>query len=94
MRPLGDGQVFKNIAATTAAFALAGGEYGSDIMATFGGGNVQLQKLAADGSTYVNVGSSVTANGYQTNDLPAGTYKWAITTATAVYIAMNRVPRE
>ncbi len=31
--------------------------------ATFGGGNLQLQTLAADGATWLNVGASITAAG-------------------------------
>jgi hypothetical protein len=42
---------FSNIAATTAAFTLKGGKYVLIATATFGGGNIQLQILALDGST-------------------------------------------
>jgi hypothetical protein len=94
MRPIADTQVFKNISATTAAFGLSGGEYGIDVHATFGGGNTQLQKQAADGSTWINVGSSVTTDGYSNVDLAGGSYRFAITTATAVYINIGRIPRE
>jgi hypothetical protein len=85
---------FSNIAATTAAFALGGGKYAIDVHATFGGGNLQLQKLAGDGSTYVNVGASISADGLTTYDLPPGTYKIAVTTAMACYVNLNRVPGE
>jgi hypothetical protein len=44
---------FSNISATTAGFSLKGGKYGQTVSATFGGGNVQLQTLAFDGSTAV-----------------------------------------
>jgi hypothetical protein len=40
-----------------------GGAYGLSVVATFGGGNVQLQLLGPDGSTWLNVGSAITANG-------------------------------
>ncbi|MFO1099746.1 MAG: hypothetical protein U1E81_16135 [Xanthobacteraceae bacterium] len=83
---------FSNISATTAAFTLKGGKYAIVASATFGGGNLQLQALAADGSTYVNVGSSITAAGLTTYDLPPGSYKIAVTTATAVYVSITSVP--
>lgn len=83
---------FSNISATTAAFSLKGGKYALIASATFGGGNLQLQALAMDGSTYVNVGSSITAAGLTTYDLPPGTYKIAVTTATAVYVSLTSIP--
>jgi hypothetical protein len=83
---------FSNIAATTAAFTLKGGKYGLAVTATFGGGNVQLQTLATDGSTWIGVGTAVTAAGFSNFDLPPGQYRLAITTATAVYAALVNVP--
>lgn len=80
-----DGVSFSNISATTAAFTLAGGLYGIDIHATWSGGNSGLQRLMADGTTYVAVHTAMTADGYTTAYLPAGTYKIAVTTATALY---------
>ena len=68
---------FSNIGSTTAAFSLSGGVYGVDVIgSTFG--TVTLQKLAADGSTYVTAATAFAANGYATVSLPAGTYKLAI----------------
>ena len=58
-----DGQSFSNISATTAAFNLDGGQYGVNYIATWGGGSVTLEQLAADGSTYVPVVAGFTANG-------------------------------
>ena len=83
---------FSNIAATTAGFQIYGGKYGLTVSATFGGGNVQLQVLSLDGSTWINVGSSVTAAGQSTVDIPPGQYRLSITTATAVFAALTRVP--
>ena len=85
---------FSNISATTAAFGLYGGKYALTAAATWGGGNAQLQSLATDGSTWLNVGSSITANGLSTYDLPPGQYRIAITTATAAYLALTTVPEE
>lgn len=72
--------------------ALGGGKYALVVSATFGGGNVQLQVLANDGSTWVNVGSNVTAAGLSNYDLPPGQYQFVVTTATAVYASITRVP--
>lgn len=83
---------FSNIAATTAAFRVRGGKYMLCATATFGGGNIQLQTLGPDAATWVNVGSSVTAAGVAVFDLAGGQYRFAITTATAVYVALSSVP--
>jgi hypothetical protein len=76
---------FKNIAATPAAFILRGGNYGLTCHATWGGGNIALQRASPDGSTYITVITALTADGYASANLPSGTYQLAITTATAVY---------
>lgn len=83
--------LFSNIAATTAAFSLASGLYGITVSATFGGGNVVLQRLAPDGTTFIAVHTAMTAAGYTTVFLPPGTYKLAITTATAVYAYISAI---
>jgi hypothetical protein len=84
---------YENQAATSDAFLLKGGLYGVDVVATFGGGSVTLQKLAADGSTYVTCLTAFTAAGYATVSLPPGTYKVAIAVATAVYVGITAVAR-
>jgi hypothetical protein len=76
---------YSNISATTSAFTLRGGNYGITVTATFGGGSVTLQRLAPDGSTYVTVVTAFTAAGYASANLPSGTYRLTIATATAVY---------
>ena len=83
---------FTNIAATPAAFQLGGGLYAVTAMATWGGGSATLQKLAADGSTYVTCLTAFSANGYSTVNLPKGTYQLAIATATAVYVDITNIP--
>jgi hypothetical protein len=80
-----DAVSFVNISATPAPFVLHGGNYGVTIHATFSGGSVTLQRLATDGVTFVNVITPLTADGYVSADLPSGTYRLAITTATAVF---------
>jgi hypothetical protein len=82
-----------NISATTAAFTLNGGKFMLDAhSAAWGGGNAQMTRLAADGSTYVNVGSSITADGTATYDLAPGSYKLAVTTVTGLYVSLTRIP--
>lgn len=90
--PATESKQFSNISATTAAFPLKGGKYSLIATATFGGGNLQLQILALDGSTWINLGTAITAAGNQTYDLPPGSYRIAVTTATAVYASLTTVP--
>jgi hypothetical protein len=82
-----ESQVFSNIAANTAGFTQRGGLYGVKAMATFGGGNVALQVLADDGSTWIQA-QNFTANGYASIFLPSGTYRFGVTTAAAVYCSV------
>lgn len=84
---------FENISATTAAFILKGGLYGVTANATWGGGSVTLQRLAADGSTYVTCLTAITADGYATVSLPPGTYKLAVATASAIYVDITAIAR-
>ncbi len=82
--------------ATSAAFYLLGGRYAFCVTATFGGGNIQLQILMPDGTTYIGASAAITtsagAAGTQIVDLPPGTYQIAITTATSVQYSLVRVP--
>ena len=81
---------FTNISATPASFTLRGGCYGVTVMGT-GFGTVTLNKLAADGTTYISTGISFSANGYLSANLPNGTYQLAIATATAVYAEITSI---
>lgn len=76
---------FSNISANTGNFVLRGGNYGLTCHATFGGGSISLQRLAPDNATFVTVITALTADGYASANLPSGTYRLAITTATGVY---------
>lgn len=87
-----DSNTASNVSATTVAFTLRGGLYMIIISATFGGGNVVLQTLAADGVTYVNVHTAITAAGVANVTLPNGQYRWAVTTAIAVYASVVGIP--
>jgi hypothetical protein len=89
-----DGANFQNISATTAAFQLDGGRYGVDTVATFGGGSVTLQKLGADGSTWITALTAFSAAGFNAADLPAGSYRVAIATASGVYVCIRRIPTD
>lgn len=87
-----DGYKAENISASTAAFPLLGGLYGVDVVATFGGGSVTLQRLSADGSTYVTALTAFTAAGYGTVYLPPGSYRLTVATASAIYASVTRIP--
>lgn len=76
---------FSNISATTSGFVLRGGQYGVTVSATFGGGSITLQRLAKDGSTYVTCLTAFTAAGYASVNLPSGTYRLSVATASAIY---------
>lgn len=89
-----DNNAQANIAATTAGFFLKGGKYLLVVTATWGGGNVVLQRLHNDGATWVPVHTALTANGIANVDIAYGQYRWAVTTATAVYATADRVPGE
>jgi hypothetical protein len=61
-------------------------------VATFGGGNMQLQLLGPDGTTWLGVGSAITANAFASLALVPGQYRLGVTTATGVYAALTGVP--
>lgn len=87
----GESQTFSNISATTAAFTLRGGLYGVTAKGTWGGGSLTLQRLAADATTYITALAAFTTDGYATVSLPPGQYKFAVATATAVYVDITSI---
>lgn len=92
-----DNNAASNISATTTGFQLRGGKYAIFINATFGGGNVVLQRLHNDATTWIPCHTAITAlttSGPTVVDLPLGQYRWAVTTATAVYATVDRVPND
>jgi hypothetical protein len=79
----------------TTKFKLAGGTYLLSGVATWGGGNIEVQKLGPDGSTLLSLPTpmKLSANGVTAPaSLPAGQYQLTVTTATAVYAELSRVP--
>lgn len=90
----GETKSFSNIAATTAGFALKGGDYMVAGHATWSAGNVELQGLGPDGATWLSAPTplKLTADGMITGYLPPGQYRFTITTATAVYCSVARIP--
>lgn len=68
-----------------------GGRFLGDAMGTWGGGNVQLQRLGPDGSTWLNYGAAITANGAAAVELAPGSYRAVVTTATGVYYWLTEV---
>jgi hypothetical protein len=89
-----DAVSFSNVSASTAAFKLNGGYYMVAAVATFGGGNVELQALAPDQSNWLSAPAplTLTAAGMIAGYLPPGQYRFTITTATAVYCSVAGVP--
>ena len=96
-----------NVAAGTCGpIILEGGRYQLSAHATWGGGNLKLQQLLPDGSTYFSLFGqpstatpttwvgTLTADGVLYFDLPPGTYQVVVTTATASYFNLTRVPLE
>lgn len=95
-------------AGTSATFNLVlGGHYLFTAKATWGsGGTVAVQRLAPDGSTYVDILAAYDASAAEQNEpintlgangaliipLAPGAYQLTITTATAVYAEVARIP--
>lgn len=87
----GDGVNFTALSATPATFQIGGGTYAFGVNATWGGGNVVLQICMPDKATYLTLGT-FTADGTNIYQLPTGTYRITITTATAVQGFLISVP--
>ena len=78
-----DGATFSaQVAGNTVAFVLHGGEYG--VFAV--GGACHLDILGPDGSTWVPV-VTLAAAGYQTVQMPPGSYRFSTTTATSFSVS-------
>jgi hypothetical protein len=80
---------FDNINATTAAFNLAPASYSLMYSGTWGAGTVTLQRLASDGTTWLNALPAWNINSVDTKDL-AGTFRLLVAGgATAVYASIS-----
>lgn len=90
MSLINEALTFSNISATPTAFLLRGGLYAVTVIGT-GFGTVTLQRLSADGTTYVTCLTAFAAAGFATVSLPAGTYQLAIATTTAVYADVTAI---
>lgn len=77
---------------TTTAFDLRGGDYFVQSKST-GTGTIDLQRLGADGATWVAAITQITATaGLQRISLPPGSYRWVVATFTANYLEVIRIP--
>ena len=109
----GEAFLLKNAAAGTYAVSpqanqpnvLQGGWYELEWLATVGGGNLALQKLGPDGTTWevwpmtldtnaltTAPVTSLTAAGGAKFWAPPGQYRIVITTSTANYVSVCRIP--
>jgi hypothetical protein len=76
-----------------AVFYLGGGKYNLVAFGTFGSGTFKLQRLLADGATYLDVsGASFTANGQATIEIPAGQYRMNLAGATGPSLRAQILP--
>lgn len=87
--------LLSNAAATGNPVTISnGGNYSLAVVAT-GSGNVTLQRLGPDGVTYITAATPVTATGITAVlGLAPGQYRAAVTTLTAVYAELTRIPTE
>lgn len=94
-----DGILLQNVAAGTfgalpttvggTSYLLKGGRYFITINATFG--SAQLNKLGADGTTWVPAAAALTTAGVLALDLGVGYYQWVLTAGSAYNIELNAI---
>jgi hypothetical protein len=94
MLEIQDGQPIQLGGASSESFRLEGGKYAIAANATFGGGSIKLQVLLPDLATYLSVAAATdfTAAGFAVVDLPRGTYKFVVATATVCIVSVTSVP--
>jgi hypothetical protein len=85
-----DGVAFTGATVDFGPFTLLGGRYAFGTSAP--DTTIALQVLMPDGTTYQNAATPIAAAGFQTYDLPPGSYKFDIVTAAAVQAFLVRVP--
>jgi hypothetical protein len=81
----------QNASATGGTFNLTGGIYLVSCIGT-GFGTVTLQKLGPDSTTWQTAATAFAASNTETAYLPPGQYRWAVSGASGVYTAVERVP--
>lgn len=81
-------------AGTYGPYSVTGGYYQRAAHSTWGGGSLSLKQLLPDNSTYLTLGTDLSADGVDYFYLPEGQYEIVITTATHTYFALTRVPLE
>lgn len=82
-----------NAAATSGARQWPGGRGLFMVVATFGGGSVALEYRGPDNTTWLAAPAvSLTANGGVVFELPPCEVRAVVTTATAVYATVARIP--
>lgn len=97
MRGSAGAQNWTNISATPALFSVSdGGLYALAAHATWGGGNIEVRPVLPDGSTKASFATpmKLTADGVIQANLEPGLYELTVTTATAIYAALSRVPND
>jgi hypothetical protein len=90
-----DAVSFASLSAGNAAFRLNGGYYlVSAIAASWGGGNIELQALGPDGSTWLSLPTALklSANGEIGGYLSPGQFRFAVTTTTDITCSVAGVP--
>jgi len=86
---INNGGTFNLGSASSPNFVLLGGRYRVFASSTWSGGNIDLQALGPDGSAFISVLSAAfTANGSVEIGLAPGTYRFAVTTATAAFASI------
>lgn len=92
-----DGILLSNVAAgtyggvpgTATTYLLKGGRYFITSSATFG--SIQLNKLSADGATWVPAAAAIAAAGVIALDLGVGYYQFVLTGGSAYYVDLTAI---
>lgn len=84
-------RAFSNVSTTQGPFNLRGGAYVMTVTAQWSGGTVGLQRLAADGVTFIDTLVPLTQDGAVNVNVPAGSYQLNVNGATGVYASVNSI---
>lgn len=85
--------LLSNASSTGNSTAWNGGKGFLTAAGTFGGTSLQLQYLASDNTTWVPVGSAITAAGSAVVEMPPGRVRMAVTggTPSGLYVAIEQI---